>query len=236
MRTHLFDFMSVIITTSWDDGNRFDFRVSEMLEKFSLKGTFYIPVQYSHRDLDDKDVLKLSKKFEIGSHGLTHTRLTSLGMGEKMKELVDSKKNLEKIVHKKIKCFAYPYGAYDTESLECVRSAGYTFARTSKEFHLGKQKNTLVSHISLELSNKISRLLSPRGFWYVITCGSWTRIAKRLFDKTPDNGVFHVFGHSWEIAKNNEWKKLEQLFKYITSRKEFISLNNSELVIEKMMN
>lgn len=229
---HLFDFMSVIITTSWDDGNKFDFQVSELLEKYSLKGTFYIPIQYVHRNLDDKDILKLSKKFEIGSHGLTHTRLPGLSTGEKMKELVDSKKILQKIVHKKIKCFAYPYGVYDINSIKCIRKAGYTFARTSKEFQLRKQKNMLASYVSLELSNKISRVLSTRGVWCIITGGSWIRIAKQIFNKTPNSGVFHIFGHSWEIAKNNEWNKIEQLFEYITSRRDFVSLNNSELAIK----
>ena len=29
------------------------------------------------------------------------------------------------------------------------------------------------------------------------------------------DGVFHIFGHSWEIEKYNLWNELESFFKYI---------------------
>ena len=32
-----------IITTSWDDGHPLDFKLAELLNKYNLKGTFYIP-------------------------------------------------------------------------------------------------------------------------------------------------------------------------------------------------
>lgn len=222
--------MSIIITTSWDDGNKCDMRVSKLLEKYKLKGTFYIPIKYSQCTLEKRDILKLSKQFEIGSHGLNHRRLNFLSKNEKMEEILKSKKILENIINKKIKSFAYPFGVYDKKSLEYVRTAGYVFARTHKEFYFEFPNNPLVSNVSLELSHKISRILSIKGISYIMKGYSWLEIAKVLFNKISDKTIFHVFGHSWKIEKNNEWDMLEELFDYITNRKNFISLKNFELV------
>ncbi len=35
---------ATFITTSWDDGHPLDFRVAELLSKYGLRGTFYIPM------------------------------------------------------------------------------------------------------------------------------------------------------------------------------------------------
>lgn len=222
--------MGIVITTSWDDGNKADFKIARLLKKYGLEGTFYIPIKYRHRNLNNREIFRLSRKFEIGSHGLTHRRLIFLNKNEKVKEIVESKKLLEKIICKEVKCFAYPFGVYDRKSLEYVKNTGYVFARTTGEFCFEKPKNPLLSSISLELSNKISRVLSPKCFGYIVRGCSWTKIAEMLFDKMPKNGVFHIFGHSWQIEKNNDWNNLEKLFEHITNRKGLVSLNNSDLV------
>ena len=35
---------STCITTSWDDGHPLDLRVAELLAKYGLQGTFYVPM------------------------------------------------------------------------------------------------------------------------------------------------------------------------------------------------
>jgi peptidoglycan/xylan/chitin deacetylase (PgdA/CDA1 family) len=222
--------MPVIITTSWDDGNKLDLKVAKLLDKYSLKGTFYVPIRWRYRNLSNEDIFRLSKKFEIGSHGLTHKALTILSVHEVMKELLKSKKMLEKITHQNVKSFSYPYGMFNAETIRCVKKAGYKFARTVEEFCIEKPKYPLVAKISLQLSNRFSRLFSLRKL-VKIKKFSWYGIAKELFDRAyKHNGVFHIFGHSVEIEKNNEWDILEDLFDYITFRSNFISVSNSELV------
>jgi hypothetical protein len=44
----------------------------------------------------------------------------------------------------------------------------------------------------------------------------WTDVAKETFDLAKSkNGYFHIWGHSNEIDRNNEWTNLEQVFNYI---------------------
>src|SRR3989344_2318481 len=53
--------------------------------------------------------------FEIGSHSLSHPRLTELSAEELKEELQNSKIILEQKTGKKINHFAYPYGKYNPE-------------------------------------------------------------------------------------------------------------------------
>ena len=68
---------------------------------------------------------------EIGSHTMTHRFLSTVAEQQVMDDLVGSKKKLEKILHNKIRCFAYPGGRYNDKIVEMVEAAGYTCAFTT---------------------------------------------------------------------------------------------------------
>jgi len=59
----------------------------------------------------------------------------------------------------------------------------------------------------------------------------WQKLARYFFDQVMGSGgVFHLWGHSWEVDKNNEWKNLEEVLQYISNRKGVEYINNSGLV------
>src|SRR5437879_13418201 len=64
------------ITTSWDDGHQLDLRVAELLTKYRLHGTFYIPKAAENGTRKAAQVRELSRAFEIGAHPLHHVILT----------------------------------------------------------------------------------------------------------------------------------------------------------------
>lgn len=67
----------LIVTTSWDDGSYLDLRLSSLLDKYGIKGTFYISPYYEYRErsLTENEIILLSKRGEIGAHTLTHPYL-----------------------------------------------------------------------------------------------------------------------------------------------------------------
>src|ERR1700761_2379309 len=80
--------MDKLITTSWDDGHTLDFRIAGLLEKYKLKGTFYIPKFNPQNEvLPEKDILALSSRFEIGGHTLTHVNLKNLPPRQQIREI-----------------------------------------------------------------------------------------------------------------------------------------------------
>jgi hypothetical protein len=59
------------LTTSWDDGHPLDFRVADLLSKYGLTGTFYIPRQCQTPTMSEEQVRELATSFGPISYTLT---------------------------------------------------------------------------------------------------------------------------------------------------------------------
>ena len=68
--------------------------------------------------------------WEIGSHTVTHPRLSQIPDGELRAQLTDSKAELEERLGKPCTSIAYPYGDHDDRVLDAAGKAGYLFGAT----------------------------------------------------------------------------------------------------------
>jgi peptidoglycan/xylan/chitin deacetylase (PgdA/CDA1 family) len=66
--------------------------------------------------------------WEIGSHTVSHPRLTTLADRELADELTRSRQAVEDALHTPCTSLAYPYGDVDARVVEAARAAGYTAA------------------------------------------------------------------------------------------------------------
>ena len=66
--------------------------------------------------------------FEIGSHTVTHPRLTQTSVEVIRRELSESRDSLQQILGSEVLSFAYPYGALQPAVKSLVEEAGYKFA------------------------------------------------------------------------------------------------------------
>ena len=69
---------------------------------------------------------------EIGSHTVSHCRLTEASDVDLVLELTDSKAALEDILSNEISSFAYPYGDWDARCADAVQAVGYRQACTTR--------------------------------------------------------------------------------------------------------
>lgn len=69
---------------------------------------------------------------EIGSHTVSHVRLTEADDRHLSGELSDSKSALEDLLGSAVDSFAYPYGAWDARCAGAVKRAGYAAACTTR--------------------------------------------------------------------------------------------------------
>lgn len=126
---------SVILT--FDDGweNQYNYAFP-LLKKYSMTGTFFIFTNaIGHKNFMSWDQIKELDKagMTIGGHSKTHPYLTKITDPEKLAvEISNSKNTIEEHIGKPITAFAYPFGLYNEQTIEAVRSAGYRIARTSK--------------------------------------------------------------------------------------------------------
>lgn len=122
----------VIIT--FDDGykNVYD-NAFPILTKYNLKSSFYIISGWlDGQTYVTEDMVKEMDKsgiVEIGSHTITHMQLGKHSYNEQENELKKSKEDLENLLGKKIDTIAYPYGSYNSDTINIVKKY-YKYAVT----------------------------------------------------------------------------------------------------------
>ena len=97
------------ISFTWDDNNWTVKKCSEIFDKYGYKCTFFINPGCYMSNVLIEDYEQTSKKgFEIGNHGLTHTRLDIKGIDDLNNEIIKSK-NLLNQKYNSCLSFAYPF-------------------------------------------------------------------------------------------------------------------------------
>src|SRR6266567_1776498 len=118
------------MTTSWDDGHPLDLRVAELLAKYGLSGTFYVPIEGQGAKMTPLQLRELSETFEIGSHTVHEKKLTLLSDEQVGWELTESRSRLEDLTGKPCLTFSPVGGKFEARHLTLVRQAGYVSMRT----------------------------------------------------------------------------------------------------------
>lgn len=215
------------ITTSWDDGHLLDMRLADLLEKYSLKGTFYVPLANAERPvMSAKQILELSRSFEIGAHTVNHCDLTRVPEVVAWEEIANCKSMLEQITGGVCQSFCFPKGHFRMFHLGQLKKAGYKLARTVElmsietptlengVYRMGTTLQTIPTTATTYARNALKRG-RPRNFFRYLLYGNsdWTHTAAKLLAQVAQKGgVFHLWGHSWEIAQHSQWRNLENVF------------------------
>ena len=116
------------IVVTFDDGykNIYDYAYP-ILKKYNVKSSFYLITDWMDGDtyISPEMAVELdkSKLFEIGVHTKTHVKLGTLDYDTQYNEIIESKNTLEKLLNKKITTIAYPYGSYNTDTINITKSA-----------------------------------------------------------------------------------------------------------------
>jgi len=208
------------IIFSFDDGAQDDIKVARMLKRYGFKGIFFIPC---NSDLNEEEIKWLvDEGHEVGGHTVSHPQdMKKLSYEEQMAEIDQNADWLEMITGKRPKWFCYPRGKYDANTVMAVEESSYKYART-----------TLVGNYKKPMDNyriATSVHIHPKRAEY--NGKTWLSFAYNMLNKAskePD-GVFHVWGHSWEINEFGIWNELEELLKrvYGLKRNKNIGSNNN---------
>jgi hypothetical protein len=245
MTTHPFT-----ITTSWDDGHRLDQRVADLLDQYHLRGTFYIARDFLPERLSDAEIRDLGMRHEIGAHTLTHPALTEVSLDQAEQEISGSKSWLEGLMGVPINAFCYPKGANNPALQAIVQQSGYKMARGVEQYHLSaddarfnlpttihiypfplrpvsglKKMKLRIEPLQRILPHMRELSLSP------LALRNWSSLAIALLERAAAvGGVWHLWGHSWEIERYQMWDELEVVLaaagRYTDARR----ATNSELV------
>ena len=242
-----------VFTMSWDDGHPLDLRLAELLAKFGFQATFYVPARFppggscqtdGFQVLSGATLRELAGRFEVGSHTLDHARLDTLSLGEAKRQIGEGKEWLEGELGRSVRGFCYPGGYYTTAISHLVRDAGFSYARTTDDLYCGASFDRFVIPVSFQFYGRGRKdflrnfVKNPnRGLRYamfsaaMLRKGFLNRLKAGLDYVCRKGGMFHLWGHSWELGHFDGWPMLESFLRYAADRVPRESrVTNSELV------
>jgi Predicted xylanase/chitin deacetylase len=215
-------------TFSYDDGVEQDRRLVEIFNRYNLKCTFNLnsgiqsgasrwqagdaPV----RRMNAQGLQELYKGHEIAVHGLTHPRLELQDIDTIQNEIVQDKRNLQRLFDCEIKGMAYPYGTYDDRVLSVLKDSEIQYARTTvctESFDV--QDNLLEFKPTCHHNNE--RLMD---------------LAEEFISLRPSEPkIFYVWGHSYEFDQYNNWEIIERFCAAVSGRDDIFYGTNSEVLL-----
>ena len=121
------------VLLTFDDGHR-DFYTDAfpILQKYYVKATSYVISGFlggpDFMTKQQVETIAKSNLIDVGAHTVHHMALGGKLADEVRYELTKSKSDIEKLTHKPVVSFAYPYGSFDAQAIQLVKKAGYTTA------------------------------------------------------------------------------------------------------------
>jgi peptidoglycan/xylan/chitin deacetylase (PgdA/CDA1 family) len=132
------------IFLTFDDGYEDVFNVAfPILNKYKVPFSCFLVKNFvgtkGYLSVDEVKTMQKSGLLTIGSHGETHSLLTSLSEAEIEHETLDSKQFLESVFSVTVQNFAYSHGLTNSTCIKSVKKNGYIAAFSAspdKPFHL----------------------------------------------------------------------------------------------------
>lgn len=216
------------LTFSFDDGIEDDVRIVEIMNRYGLKGTFNLnsgnrTLASSWKYCDEKDVRHLNyfdypnlyDGHEIAGHSYTHPHLEQLDKATLDNEIRLDKKILEFLYQCKVRGMAYPFGTYNQDVLTALEENGIEYCRTTKatyKFDLPEQP--LIWHPTCHFRD------SQRG-----------RLAEEFLKaESQDDLLFYIWGHSYELVTEDDWKAFEDFCATISGHEDVCYCTNIEIL------
>ena len=211
------------LTFSYDDGVFEDIRLIEIFRKNGMRGTFNLNSgQMGNKNLkhprigaDEALSVYTEDVCEIACHGVSHPHLPVCEPAIACTEVIDDRKNLEKLFGKQIHGMAYPYGTHDDTIVSILKNAGIFYSRTT------------ISTLKFNMPNDWLRMPA--------TCHHKNPALMELADKFIafevdfDPKVFYVWGHAYEFADKDNWYVIEDFCEKMANKADIWYCTNIEL-------
>ena len=126
---------SKALILSYDDGSKHDKQLVQLMNKYHLVGTFHLNSNQlgtnNYYDYLNKDEIKdLFKGHEVSVHTANHANLPDINRIDVIYEILEDRKELERLVQYPVRGMAYPFGNTNDPVIDAVKGLGIEYART----------------------------------------------------------------------------------------------------------
>lgn len=223
---------SKALILSYDDGPFQDRKLVELMNKYDLKGTFHL--NSNKLDLPNyltkAEIKDLFKGHEVSVHSTNHPNLTALSKIDIMYEVIEDRRELERLSGMTVRGMAYPFGNYNASVLDAIQGVGIAYARTVYDtYNFTIPHNFLAWHPSIHQFGKA--YFSPNQPEVdKKEIAAFTQLVSN-FLKSDTLALMDVWGHSWEMGDSKEkWDAMEQFFKTVAHNPSICYIKQIDLV------
>ena len=123
---------SKALILSFDDGQVADKHLVKLMNEYGLVGTFHLNSnKLGTKDyLTKEEVKSMYKGHEVSGHTANHPGLTSLSKIDVIYEVVEDRKELERLMAYPVRGVSYPFGNTNDFVVEAITGLGIEYART----------------------------------------------------------------------------------------------------------
>jgi peptidoglycan/xylan/chitin deacetylase (PgdA/CDA1 family) len=211
-----------VLSFSYDDGVEQDIRLIDIFRQHGLKGTFNLNSgqfgrQDKHRRMTEEEVKQVytTDVCEVACHGAHHGTLAILDPAIAALDVLDDRRNLERLFERQIHGLAYANGSVNETVDNICRSAGIWYGRTAKstkDFYMSENwlhMHPTCSHNNAQLMDLANRFLTMKPV------------------KSPQ--MFLVWGHAYQFDDQKNWDVIERFADQISGRDDIWYATNSEI-------
>ncbi|MBP8156658.1 MAG: polysaccharide deacetylase family protein [Leadbetterella sp.] len=220
---------------SYDDGTIHDRRLVQLMNKYHLVGTFHLNSNKLNSDnpfsyLNKAEIKSLYKGHEVSAHSANHPNLPDISKSEVIKEIVEDRKELERLVGYPVRGMAYPFGNTNDVVVETILELGIEYARTvgdtyafeiPKDFLRWEPSVHQFAKAYWETNQPEKDKKELELFYKVIAD----------FLATNKLAVMDIWGHSWEMGLDEKkWDETEKYFSLLADQSSIYYTKQIDLV------
>jgi peptidoglycan/xylan/chitin deacetylase (PgdA/CDA1 family) len=210
---------SKALILSYDDGRTEDRQLVKMMNKYGLIGTFHLNSNKLGTDgyLSKAEIKSLFAGHEVSVHSANHPNLTALSKIDVIYEVVEDRKELERLMDYPVRGMAYPFGNNNEFVVDVVEGLGIEYARTVEDsYGFNIPENFLKWHPTIhQFAKAYFEQDKPENdkrelaiFYKVIN----------NFIGSKELAILDVWGHSWEMSNiQSKWDETETFFKLVAN-------------------
>lgn len=206
------------LTMSYDDGRRADERLVGIFNRHGIRGTFHLNSGLlGDKDrLTAEDAVALYRGHEVSAHTVWHPTMARCPMMQIVDEVMEDRRNLERLFRTTVRGMSYPNGSYSREIKELLPHLGIEYARTVKTTRGGFG-------------------LPEDWLEWEATCHHKDRLLEHAqtfigLHKTQYLYLMYVWGHSYEFDNDNNWELIERFCETTGGREDVWYATNIEIV------
>lgn len=214
--------VSKALTFSYDDGCASDKRLVDILDKYGMKCTFNIMSMLFDLPEDHvKERMRIVKEALIGSnhevacHGYNHPHMERLSFPSMLNETLNDRRRLEKEFGVIVRGMAYPYGSYNEQVIEAVKTCGICYSRVCHQTNdFDPYPDWLAWKPTTHHNGDIDGLAD--------------KFLARHVRGDADPALFYVWGHTFEFENDNNWDRIENFAEKLGNREDVWYCTNIE--------